>query len=80
MSRFNALLLSFLAAASCAAVLAAEEDASTSPFKYVTANLLAQLLVLLLLLMGSCVGVVCLLKINTPTMFSDKPLVINKEY
>lgn len=43
-------------------------------------NLLAQLLIMLVLFLGSCIGVCCLIKIDTPTTFSDKPLVINKEY
>lgn len=79
MPRLSALLPLLLALACGTAVMAAEPK-EPSPFNYITADLLAQLLVLLLLLLGSCVGVCCLLKIDTPTMFSDKPLVINKEY
>lgn len=76
----SSALLPLLLALACGTAVMAEEQKESSPFSYITANLLAQLLVLLLLLLGSCVGVCCLLKIDTPTMFSDKPLVINKEY
>lgn len=79
MARLSALLLVTLTLASSSLAMASTQH-DPSPFSYITANLLAQLLVLLLLLFGSCVGILCLLKIDTPTVFSDKPLVINKEY
>ncbi|CDJ62356.1 hypothetical protein, conserved [Eimeria necatrix] len=80
MTRPRALLALLLALTLTVASVAAETQDEDSPFNYVTSNLLAQLLVLLLIFFGSCIGVCCLMKIDTPTMFSDKPLVINKEY
>ncbi|KAL8269623.1 hypothetical protein Esti_006443 [Eimeria stiedai] len=76
MSRLYALLVASLVVASCLLMVMASEGENEKvyPFRYITSNLLAQLLVLLLLMFGSCIGVLCLLRIDTPTMFSDKPL------
>ncbi|CDI79676.1 hypothetical protein, conserved [Eimeria acervulina] len=80
MNSLKALLALLLAITTVACAKAAASEEESSPFNYITANLLAQLLIMLILFLGSCIGVCCLMKIDTPSTFSDKPLVINKEY
>ncbi|PFH35100.1 hypothetical protein BESB_059870 [Besnoitia besnoiti] len=56
------------------------EEGEQPTFKYVTASMLSQFIVIFLIAVTALIGIACLSNIDVPAIYSNRTLDINKEY